>query len=283
MAAEFVVLGARGRLGGEFLRVLGPRALGLDHAQLPLEEVLQHTALWERLRPRVVINCAAFNHVDRAETRHEQALAANARGPAQLAALADAMDFRLVHFSTDYVFGGDGLDRPRRETDPPAPVNFYGYSKLLGEQAVLQSRAQALVLRVANLYAGRSPAPGRASLVERFLAQARAGRPISVTRRQWLNPTSVRALVPAVLLLLERRATGVFHLAGEGGCEAATFARAICRMAGLTPKLRFTVRDARPAARARHTVLANARWAELGLPPLPDWQMALHEALAAAS
>ncbi|MGH9488286.1 MAG: SDR family oxidoreductase [Terriglobales bacterium] len=275
MRPEFVVLGARGRLAQEFLRVLGRRAAGLERAQLDIRDAAACARVLARLRPDVVVNCAAFNQVDLAETQHEQALTVNAAAPAHLAALAAGQDFRLVHFSSDYVFGGEGPRRPRRETDAPNPVNFYGYSKLLGEEAVLRSGAPALVLRVAHLYGGHSLAPGRQSLVERFLAQARVGQPITVVRGQVLNPTSVRDLVPAALTLLESGASGLFHLSGEGACSAAEFARTLCRLAGLSAKIRVVARDARPAPRAACTVLANARWNGAGLPALPGWRDSL--------
>ncbi|TAN22227.1 MAG: NAD(P)-dependent oxidoreductase [Acidobacteria bacterium] len=275
LGAEFAVVGSRGQLGQEFLRVLGRRAVGLERRQLDVADAEACARVLGELGPRVVINCAAFNQVDWAETRHAAALAANAEGPGHLAALAAARGFRLVHFSTDYVFGGDGLTRPRTENDAPAPVNFYGYSKLLGEEAVLRTCPSALVLRVAHLYGGRSRSPGRASLVERFVERARAGEAIAVTRGQWLNPTSVRDIVAATLRLLPMGAHGLFHLTGEGACEADTFAREVCRRAGLRPKLRYVTHDERPARRAAHTVLANARWAALGLGPLPDWRTSL--------
>ncbi|MGH9414886.1 MAG: SDR family oxidoreductase, partial [Terriglobales bacterium] len=185
------------------------------------------------------------------------------------------------HFSTDYVFGGDGLERARSENDAPAPVNFYGYSKLLGEQAVLRTSPQALVLRVANLYGGHSLSPGRVNLEQRFVELARAGQPIRIVRGQWLNPTSVRDIVPATLALLECGANGLFHLAGEGECGAGEFAREVCRRAGLRPKLHYVTGDERPARRAAMTVLANQRLARLGLPPLPHWRESLGLALGA--
>lgn len=275
MAAEFAVLGAQGQLGREFIRVLGARAVGLDRRALTLGDAGGAARVLGRLRPRVVINCAAYNNVDMAESHREAALDANARGPAQLAALAVAQGFRLVHFSTDYVFGGDGLRRPRMETDTPAPVNFYGYSKLVGEQAVLQSPAAALVLRVAHLYGGVSLSPGRVHLAQRFLDLIRAGRPIAVTRGQYLNPTSVRDVAAATLVLLRQRAHGLFHVTGAGECPAAEFARELGRLCRLPVHIRWVRRDHRPACRARYTVLAQARFSSRGLPAMPPWRDAL--------
>jgi dTDP-4-dehydrorhamnose reductase len=279
---EFAVLGARGQLGQAFLASLGGRALGLDRSQLTLGDPAQTARVLQALRPRVVLNCAAYNQVDAAESRRAEALAANAAGPAQLAALAVRQGFRLVHFSTDYVFGADRLRRPRTEEDEPAPLNFYGYSKLLGEQAVLASSPRALVLRVAHLYGGRSLSPGRVNLAERFLMLARAGQPIIATRGQHLNPTFVGDVVTATLKLVEHGVSGLLHLTGEGECTVAGFARAACRLAGLPADVRLAAADPRPAPRPRYTVLANLRLAQLGFPPLPRWQVSLAQYICAS-
>lgn len=268
------VLGAGGRLGRELVRVLHGRAIPISHAELDLGDATALERVLTALQPGAVINAAAFNQVDQAETHRQQALTANAQGPAALARLAAREGWGLLHFSTDYVFGGDGLARPRRESDPPAPVNFYGYTKLLGEEAVLALHPRALVVRVAHLYAGIS-APGRASLVDRFLDQARHGQPIRVTAGQFLTPTSVSEVAPAAVSLLEAGEAGLFHLAGEGGCTAQVFAQAVLYEAGLTATVEITAADPRPARRALHTVLENRRWVESGRPPIRPWRQAL--------
>lgn len=273
--ASVVVLGAKGQLAQAFLAALGPRATGWDRAQFDFAAPDRLTESLRAARPDVVINCAAYNQVDLAEAQRENALQANAVGPAALARAAAQQVFRLVHFSTDYVFGGDVLTRPRRESDPPAPVNFYGYSKLAGEEAVLRDSPQALVLRVAHLFGGVSLSPGRANLVQRFLQLARAGQPISVTEGQYLNPTEVHDIVATTLALLEAGEAGLFHLTGEGECSAEEFVRATLELAHLNTEIRRVERDNRPAPRARYTVLDNQRLRELGYPPMRHWRDAL--------
>lgn len=260
--------------------MLGRGAVGWGREHLDLAQPAAMERALAALHPVVVINTAAYNFVDAAETYRLAALAANFTAPAQLARLSLIQGWKLVHFSTDYVFGGDGLERPRWETDPPAPVNFYGYSKLLGEEAVLRAAPGAIVARVAHLYGGSSESPGRLNLVQRFLAQAQAGERITVTRGQYLNPTSVQDLVPAVLALLKREAAGLFHLTGEGACTAREFAEATLACAGLASTIVELERDPRPTPRARYTVLGNRRWAELGLPPLPGWRASLQRYVA---
>lgn len=273
--AEILILGGRGQLAQAFLTRLGKRAVGWDRSHFDFAD---RDTLVKNLRqaaPAVVINCAAFNQVDLAEAQRQNALDANATGPAVLARTAADYGWRLVHFSTDYVFGGDALTRPRIESDPPAPVNFYGYSKLLGEEGVLHAHAPALVLRVAHLFGGNSLSTGRANLVQRFLELARMGQPIFATVGQYLNPTHVDDIVASTLALLEGGEHGLFHLTGEGECSAEEFARTTLQLAGLSTEIRRVERDNRPAPRARYTVLANARLRELGYPAMRHWRDAL--------
>lgn len=271
VASQYLVLGARGQLGQAFLKVLGSAARGVDRGELALSDSEAVERMLAAARPAVVINTAAFNQVDLAESRQQEALAANFQGPAQLAQAAARHGFTLVHFSTDYVFGGDSLTRPRIESDPPAPVNFYGYSKLMGEEAALRAGGNVLVARVAHLYGGESLTPGRANLVRRFVEQARAGQPLWVTRGQWLNPTSVTDVAAATLRLLEHGTTGLYHLTGAGACLTEEFARAVLQMAGLEAEIRTVERDTRPARRATNTALENWRLATEGFPPMPHW------------
>src|SRR6266852_4072209 len=134
---KFAVLGATGQLG----RDLCPRLqgevilLGRDRADLTNPALLR--ASLTDLHPDVVVNCAAYNFVDRAESEPEAAFAVNAWGVRTLATVCRDLNCVLAHFSTDYVFGLDsGRRTPYRETDAPGPVSVYGVSKLAGEHFV---------------------------------------------------------------------------------------------------------------------------------------------------
>ncbi|RPJ52999.1 MAG: NAD-dependent epimerase/dehydratase family protein, partial [Acidobacteria bacterium] len=128
-----LILGARGMLGGQ-LRGLYPMATGWDIEDLNVLDFDALRARVEALAPGAIVNCAAFNDVDGAEDRPEQAFALNAEFPGKLARLAAARGIPLVHCSTNYVF--DGVQGEYAETDAPAPLSAYGRSKLGGEQAV---------------------------------------------------------------------------------------------------------------------------------------------------
>ena len=150
---KYAVIGAAGQLG----RDLCPRLsgdivpLGRDKADLTRPELLRSTLT--SLRPDVVINCAAYNFVDKADTEPPAAFAVNAWGVRDLATICRELGSTLVHFSTDYVFGLDASRRtPWSETDAPGPVSVYGLSKLAGEYLARSICPRHFVIRTCGLY-----------------------------------------------------------------------------------------------------------------------------------
>ena len=124
---KFAVIGAAGQLGRDLCPRLTGEVLPLDRtrAELTKSETLRATLSEER--PDVIVNCAAYNFVDKAESEPEAAFAVNAWGVRHLARICRELDVTLVHFSTDYVFGLDAARQsPYAETDAPGPVSVYG-------------------------------------------------------------------------------------------------------------------------------------------------------------
>src|SRR5262249_41359675 len=142
------------------------------------------------VRPDVVINCAAYNFVDKAESEPEAAFAVNAFGARDLARLCAQRECTLVHFSTDYVFGLDSnRTAPWREDDPPEPVSAYGTSKLTGEYFIRSICARHVVIRTCGLY-GVSGSGGKGgNFVETMLRLAGQGKPLRVVADQHCTPT----------------------------------------------------------------------------------------------
>ncbi len=219
-------------------------------------------------RPRLVINCAGYTDVDRAEREPELAWAVNARGAQALARACQEAGSHLVHMSTDYVFDG-ASGRPYREDDPPAPLSAYGRSKLEGERLVRAELPGALIVRSAWLFG-----PGRDGFVEKVVAKARQGQPFGVVRDQMGSPTYTRDLARAILELGRRWVGGVLHVVNQGRASRWELARQAVRLAGLDPELVQPVQTAaleQAARRPAFSVLDAGRAARLLGGPLPPW------------
>jgi len=270
-----LVTGSRGQVGTELLKRLP--ALGdviaTTRADLDLANVESVRRAVRAARPRIIINAAAYNAVDRAEQEQELALAVNATAPGVLAEEAARLDALLVHYSTDYVF--DGMKRrPYTEEDQPAPLNAYGRSKLAGESAVRLSKCRQLVLRTSWVFG-----PHGANFVLAMAERIRAGQALRVVSDQIGVPTPSSFIAEAtVRMIAARSAVGnLYHVVADGETSRYEFVRAIAAELGVAANLTPVKSDQFDAAAARpsYSVLDNSKAArEFGLRP-PTWQEAL--------
>ena len=141
------VIGAKGQLGSDLVAQLGSRAIPLDHKAIEISDAASVAAVLDRERPTSVINCAAYNFVDKAETERESAMLVNRRGPGILADYCREHDMKLLHIGTDYVFDGNAGRRPWTEEDVPSPMSTYALSKFAGEQLVRKHCPRHFVVR----------------------------------------------------------------------------------------------------------------------------------------
>jgi len=278
---RYLVTGATGQLGRALVDRLGDDVVWAGgSAELDVRDEEAVDRVVRGARPDVVINAAAYNNVDGAETDVLDALAVNAAGPLHLARGASTSGALIVHVSTDYVFDGR-QSRPYAEDDCPRPLSVYGTSKLAGEQLVIASGCPYLVVRTSGLFgAGGSQAKG-GSFVDRILEKARSGRPLRVVSDQVFSPTYAPDLAEAVIALVGHGARGVFHVTNAGSCTWHGLATATLELSGLdVPVEEIRVRDlGAPARRPPHSILSKARYEELGLPVLRTWGVALEEHL----
>lgn len=271
------VTGAGGQLGTALRRLLDGDP-GLFHGHDL--DVTDAGAVAAALRacaggpPEVLVNAAAFTQVDRCEREPALAERVNALAPAALAGVCRELGVRLVHLSTDYVFDGESA-AAYRETDPPAPRSVYGRTKLAGEKAVLAAAPDALVVRTSWVY-GR----GR-NFVAAVLGQAervRAGEgALRVVDDQRGRPTYAADLASGLLGLVERRCSGLYHLANAGEATWWEVARAALDQRGFgdLPIQRIRTEElALAAPRPRHSVLDCEKAGREGV-RLRDWREAL--------
>ncbi len=275
---RYAVLGSAGQLG----RDLCPRLAGdvvpltRERADLTRPELLRATLI--ELRPEVVVNCAAYNFVDRAEAEPEAALAVNAWGVRQLAQVCRELDCALAHFSSDYVFGLDeGRRTPYAETDAPGPVSVYGLSKLAGEYLVRALCPRHFVIRTCGLYGVWGSGGKGSNFVETMLRLAGQDKPLRVVADQTCTPSYTVDVANAAAALLGTQRYGLYHLTSGGATTWHDFARAIFELSGVSADLAPITSGeyAAPARRPAYSVLAAEAYAALGLPAPRPWREAL--------
>jgi dTDP-4-dehydrorhamnose reductase len=277
---KVVIIGSTGQLAQDLLKVFGRIAAGLSHQEMDVTDGVALTARLKDLEPDWVINTAAFHRVDECEINPRLAFEVNALGAHNVARAAAALNAGVVFFSTDYVFGGHdrALGRPYDEDDEPAPLSVYGVSKLAGEQLVKQANRRRLVVRTTGLYGTTTSRKGW-TFPELMLDKGRREGNVQVVTDQVLSPTYTADLAAKVKELIDREATGLFHLTNAGECSWFDFAREVFAVAGIKVKMEAinTAQSGRRARRPAYSALTSRRLAEAGVTPLRPWQEALKE------
>jgi len=298
---KLLLLGANGQVGFELQRALAPlgeMTCGTRSGTLPggaecevadLADPDALRALLDDVAPAVIVNAAAYTAVDRAQSEPEAAHAINAVAPGVFADWCVAHGARLVHYSTDYVFDGQGT-RPYREDDATAPLGVYGASKLAGEDAIRASGCEHLILRTAWVYGARGQ-----NFLRTMLRVARERDLLRVVADQRGAPTPARWIAAATAAMLassraESRAT-TFHLTAAGETTWHGFAQALfehAHAAGLlarVPRVEAiaTADYPTPARRPAYSRLDNTRlYDDFGL-RLPDWRRGVSDVIAELS
>lgn len=268
-----LVVGARGQLGATTAERWRARrtVLALGRAELDLSDHAAVRRVVSETRPSLIVNCAAYNQVDQAESDALGALAANAFAVRSLARAATDVGAVFVHYSTDFVFDGEGAE-PYTELDEPRPQSVYGASKLLGEWFALE-HPESYVLRVESLFGG--PAPR--SSVDKIIDSLLAGREAPVFIDRVVSPSFVDDVASATEQLLAGRAPfGLYHCVNDGAATWEELALELARLAGVEPRLkRVRVADvALVAKRPRYCALSNAKLRREGV-TMPSWQDAV--------
>jgi dTDP-4-dehydrorhamnose reductase len=274
---SILLLGANGQLSRDLLRALtGQKVTALSHSEL---ELCDYAAVRERLnqiKPRHVINTAAFHRVDECEEQVSKAFEVNAYAVRHLAQVCSSIDAILVHVSTDYVFGSS-KHSPLSEEARPEPLNVYGVSKLAGEFFVRQSCAKHFIVRSSGLY-GVAGASGKGgNFVETMIKLAKENKKIRVVNDQFLSPTYTQDLAEKLCELIQTENYGLYHITNAGQCSWFEFAGKIFSLLRLTPDFAPTTTAAYGAKvqRPAYSVLRNEKLSSLGLKPMRAWPEAL--------
>ncbi|MBV9484902.1 MAG: dTDP-4-dehydrorhamnose reductase, partial [Frankiaceae bacterium] len=261
----------------DLLQAYRADVIGCDRRTLDVSDADQVELVLSDAAPAVVVNCAAYTAVDAAEDDERTAFAINGEGPGHLARWCAAHGARLIHLSTDYVFAGEAT-APYEVDEPISPQSAYGRSKAAGEAAVRAAGGDAHIVRTAWVYGAAGP-----NFVRTMATLAERQEILKVVDDQIGAPTWSLHLARAITALATADAEpGLWHCTGGGEASWHVFARAIFAELGLDPARVVPTTTAafpRPAPRPAYSVLSQRKWLAAGLPEMPHWRDALHEAI----
>lgn len=276
---KVVLVGANGMLGRALAKAFAAEdVIALTHAELDITDRDSVLKAIYTIQPTIILNAAAYTKVDDCETNRELANAINGKAVGYLAEAAKICNATLVHYSTDYIFAGDHADGYTEEMPGNHPVNAYGVSKLLGEQAIHDQThahwSNYYILRTAWLFGLHGP-----NFVDTMLKLGATRPALKVVNDQHGSPTFTDDLAVATHQLIEsKQPFGTYHITNAGVCTWYDFATEIFKQANMVVTVEpcSSAEYPRPAKRPTYSVLLNTK-----VPTLPAWQDALQRYLVA--
>jgi dTDP-4-dehydrorhamnose reductase len=282
MVRRVLVCGASGRLGSAVVEAFADReVIAPARTRLDVTNAAAVRAAVRESAPDVVINCAAFNYVDRAEDEPGEALALNAYAVRNLARAAEDAGARFVHFGSDFVFDGDARV-PYSEDATPAPRSTYAATKLLGDWFALDV-ARGFVLRVESLFGSPATLSDRRGSLDTIVDRLEQGLEVEVFIDRVVSPSYVDDVARATRYLVDGDSTpGLYHCVNSGHATWSDVAGEAARLLGVEPRLRPVTLDQvhLKAVRPRFCALDNRKLAAAGF-EMPTWQDAVERWLGA--
>jgi len=277
---KVLITGANGQLGSELCKVLDSFEIArCTHANLEITDLQSVRGIFAAFSPDIVINTAAYVRVDDCESNSDTAYMVNALGARNVAVAAQESGAKLVHLSTDYVFGGEQRSErvPYTEFDTPVAINIYGKSKLAGEELVRYLCLKHFIVRTSGLYGVAGSSGKGGNFVETILRLGQERDELKVVNDQVFSPTYARDLATKIAQLVMTDYYGVFHVTNRGTCSWYEFAKEILKVAGLKTKIVPLTSDQYPqeAKRPGYSVLENLHLRLLSMDDMRPWQDAI--------
>ena len=274
-SVKVLVTGANGQLGYDVvkkLNSLGIENIGVDINDFDITDKKQAEDYILKSEPDVVVHCAAYTSVDKAEDEREKCYEVNVNGTRHIAGACKKIDAKMVYISTDYVFDGEGTE-PHQEDERTAPVNYYGYTKEQGEVIVRELLDKHFIIRTSWVYGKHG-----SNFVKTMLKLAQDKNDINVVNDQVGAPTYTEDLASLICDMLQTTKYGTYHGVNEGYCSWYEFAYEIFKHAGIknirinpinTPE--YPTRAKRPL----NSKLAKPNLDRNNFNRLPHWKNAL--------
>jgi dTDP-4-dehydrorhamnose reductase len=271
---KWLITGANGQLGKTLAGILqanGTEVESLARQSLDISNANEVNAAIERIKPDILVNCAAWTDVDKAETDVEGANKANATGAQNIARATKSHGIRLIHISTDFVFGADNKEIYLEE-DPLSPVNFYGDSKAQGENLVSLENPEAVILRASWLYSPFGKNFPKAIIRKLITDESK----LDVVSDQVGQPTSCISVSNTILSIASNpNISGILHGSSIGSVSRYGFAQSIAEAIGSDPdRIHPTTSDSLglPAKRPNRTVLGHGKHDLFGIMKPASWE-----------
>lgn len=279
--ASYLITGKGGQLANAFEKHFAKYSINyvaIDITGLDITDFNGITHAVEQYRPQAIINCAAYNLVDKAEVDFYEAYKINAIGPKLLALAAERYSCRLVHYSSDYVFDGLKETGLYVENDPAAPINEYGKGKLMGERLVLETLQGALIFRLSWVFG-----EGQQNFIYKLLQWQKDRDYLRIASDEFSVPTCTETVVEVTMNALETGLTGLYHLTNSGYCSRYEWASFVLNKMGIKRHIHpvsMSVFEL-PAKRPKFSAMDNTKVSEALHITIPSWQDKVEEHLKA--
>lgn len=273
---KYLITGASGQLAKKFIEKLSSQDIYFyEHSKLDISDEKALKECIDSIKPSIIINCAAYNNVDKAEGDYEKAYNINAIAVGNIAKFSHKHKALLIHFSTDYVF--DGLkNEPYTEVDIPNPINKYALSKLEGERLLSENTDNYLIFRVSWVYGN-----GMQNFIYKFLSWTKSRNEISVSVDEVSVPTYTGFIVENVLKSIKNELRGLWHLVPNGYTSRYQWAEIISKILNINIKLNKAYQSdfKLPAKRPNFSALNSKRLSNELSMNFDNWEKYLYDFL----
>ena len=276
---KVLVTGVKGQLGYDVVKECekrGIEVIGVDVEEMDITDAAACEQVITEAKADAVIHCAAYTAVDAAEDNEDLCRKVNAEGTRNIAEVCRKLDIKMMYFSTDYVFNGQG-ERPWEPDDPREPLNVYGQTKYEGELAVQELLEKYFIVRIAWVFGVNGK-----NFIKTMLRLGKERGAVSVVDDQIGSPTYTYDLARLVVDMIQTDRYGIYHATNEGLCSWYEFACQIFKAAGMN-QVKVTPVDSTAfpakAKRPHNSRMDKSKLAENGFEPLPSWEDALERYL----
>jgi dTDP-4-dehydrorhamnose reductase len=274
MKERVMITGANGQLGKQIVEDLDSKLYEIypfDKKSLNITDMLQVGHVMKTIKPHIIIHCAAYTKVDKAEEEQDLAYLTNAIGTRNIAVMAQNVGAKLIYISTDYVFSGARIEG-YHEFYIPKPVNVYGLSKYAGEQFVENFHNQYFIIRTSWLYGKYGN-----NFVKTMLKVSEEKESVSIVADQVGSPTYVRDLVFIIKELMHTSLYGTYHVSNSGACSWYEFAKKVFSCANKKVNILpiSTEEFGAKALRPKYSILQHKMLKLNGFSQMPSWEEGL--------